>query len=134
MRQGITVENLKELSPEQQEKLRAWWKEHKEEGDHFVNIDEETGNIPTFGSGVNGSCGGYWNCECQIDDGEDPSCRPEENSLPILSIGQMIELLDNFTEEPSLKNENLRLSINRTMWLGNSKLVDSLFQAVKEIL
>jgi len=144
MRQRITVENLAELSPEQQEKLRVWWKEHKAEGDHFVNIDEETGNIPTFGSGVNGSCGGYWNCECQIDDGEDPSYRPEENSLPILSIGQMIDLLqDNIRDIKWDPDEENSIQIYKDgdwgrksyyVSLLNNDICNNLWQAVKEIL
>ena len=114
MKQRISADDVLQLTPEQQEKLRAWWGEHQQKGDVFIC----RGN--NFLSGKEFAWDGH--------------NKPFNLAIPLLSIGQMIELLDNFTEEPSLKNENLRLSINRTMWLGNSKLVDSLFQAVKEIL
>jgi len=121
LKQRISADDVLQLTPEQQEKLRVWW--NVQESDLFAYI----GLINTSNKIViDVDREGY------MYDGRD--WFPKMDCLPLLSIGQMIELLDNFTEEPSLKNENLRLSINRTMWLGNSKLVDSLFQAVKEIL
>jgi len=114
MRQRITVENLAELSPEQQEKLKVWWGEHQQKGDVFICLGND------FLSGKEFAWDGH--------------NKPFNLAIPLLSIGQILQLLDDLTEEPSLKNGNLRLSINRSMWLGNSRLVDSLFQAVKEIL
>ena len=124
MRQRITVENLAELSPEQQEKLRVWWKH--EEYDVFVSKRDN------YSHSVDWVCGDE--IHYFYSGAKSYTCVGIKICLPFLSIGQLLQLLDDFTEEPSLKNENLRLSINRTMWLGNSKLVDSLFQAVKEIL
>ena len=135
----ISPEQLQELSPEQQEKLREWWKDHKEEGDYFVLINEN-GEIATLSERVNGSCNGYWNCECAIDDGEDPACRSEENSLPLLSIGQLIQLLDPKEETIftmmryiAAKPQIYKVSVDGKEYFGDT-MCDCLWQAVKEIL
>jgi len=120
VKQRIDKSQLLELTPEQQDKLRYLW---EPEIGHFIYAKQWDIEEIIFGFGNDKKL--YFS---------DKKFLFENECLPLLSVGQLLRLLDNFTEEPSLKNENLRLSINRTMWLGNSKLVDALFQAVKEIL
>lgn len=130
MRQRITAENLKELSLEQQEKLRKWW--HPEEGDHFLFLMGYEGTVKSYNSNndkiedyVDPTCGDY----LEYDEWEKGRC------LPLLSIGQCLELLDHLTQEPSRENEKLRLIINRTvMWIGNSRLIDEFWHEIREIL
>lgn len=81
MQQHISVEMLNELSPEARERLRTWWK--PQWGDvywlppyhtlHVVTYCDETGIKPL----------GYWPCYRQ----------QKSEVLPLLSIGQLIELL-----------------------------------------
>lgn len=71
MRQHVTPEQLAELTPEQQEKLREWWR--PEDGDWFADYEKD---------------------ECVVLKDEVVSWHcPDNNCLPLLSIGQCIELL-----------------------------------------
>ena len=92
MRLNITPEQLQELSESGQAKLREWWKPAT--GDLFIdlrffNVDKRMKE------------GGYWteqsylNAVCECDMGAYPTKR----SLPLLSIGQMIEFIQK--NEPS---------------------------------
>jgi len=135
VKQRLTPDDVLQLSPEQQEKLRVWWKVHKEEGDWYAFIEDGE-----FYTEIVGHCDGYRNCECQVNDGEDPSCRPKENSLPLLSIGQLLQLLETYTPKIE-KGRHWMMEIVTGKLPNynfpkyqNKELVDCLFQAVKEIL
>jgi len=98
MKQRITIAQLRELSPAAMERLRAWWK--PQESDLFY----DPRNTGTYGE-REGTCGVIFSYdtppfeefEGQFEErGEDwhPSTSKRENCLPLLSIGHMIELLD----------------------------------------
>jgi len=117
VRQRISVEQLKELTPEQQEKLRAWWQ--FEYGDLFY--DRELADI-------------YVAFKCHDDDYY--SSIPDENCLPLLSIGQCIAILED-------NNFEWWGIICETDWIGglfknfdlkDKELIDFLFESVKSIL
>ncbi|HYD92480.1 MAG TPA: hypothetical protein VEA37_13465 [Flavobacterium sp.] len=80
MKQRITVEQVTQLTDKQEEKLKQWWRPMF--GDHFVVIDGRTicyvvnyysGDIVTLG--------------------KRESFIEKSKCLPLLSIGQMVELL-----------------------------------------
>jgi hypothetical protein len=139
MKQRITVEQLRELTPEQQERLRVWWK--PENGDYFTTQYGE--NRWSYNNMV-GACVGYHNCELTIDDGDNPSEQPEVDSLPLLSIGQMIELLQDKVTYFSMHNMFAYLTTDRRIGWGVMKpqyfdiradeLCDALWEAVKAAL
>jgi len=134
----ITAEQLQELTEDQKERLRAWWK--PEEGDKFYGKDwrgryctewcvyvNEEGEVYRYGYG-------------DIDKMED--------CLPLLSIGQMIELLAE--EDPGSWSINCTTSggwyitsnnlYGPKFYVTNNdgtdfiELCDALWQAVKEAL
>ena len=107
MRQRITVENLKELSPEQQERLRVWWGEHQQKGDVFICLGND------FLSGKEFAWDGH--------------NKPFNLAIPLLSIGQMIELLKE-------KDYSKLVALDFVGAIQDINLCDLLFQAVKEIL
>jgi hypothetical protein len=134
MKQRITVEQLQQLTEEQQQRFREWWKPSI--GDAFTNYYADFGW--TYNNIV-GGCKGYWNCESVIDDGDNPSEQPDEDSLPLLNIGQMIELLEN--KNPSLKIENNyydEIDPDSFIWGVDGKradnFCDALWNAVKKVL
>ena len=112
MKQRITVEQLNELTPEKKEKLREWWSPRI--GDMYVFISlsdkyiELLDNVKEF--------------------------IKNKNWLPLLSIGQCIELL---TQEGNIDihYQTGKIDIyflNPTELEG--ELIDALFAAVKEAL
>ena len=121
MKQHITVEQLQQLSPEQLERLGKWWK--PEEGDWVI----EKGYIDTD---LN---------ETSVLHGFNTDRYIKQKCLPLLSIGQCIELL---TEN---KDSNATIERNYTdnglLWFVDSKggaespeLIDALWESVKEAL
>jgi hypothetical protein len=107
MKQKITVEQLQELTEEQKKRLREWWK--LQPGD--IMFDIKMGCLETLVGGSNG--------KAIIEHIEGES---KARFLPLLSIGQMIELLQNSYKKvrwPDTKDKNL---------------CNSLWSAVKEVL
>ena len=118
MKQRISTDQLQQLTPGQQDKLRSWWQ-------------------PSYGD-VYG---------CFTVDGEwlqAVICResqvPMSDEFPLLSIGQMLQLIDPKEEtiftmmkyiaaEPQI----YKVSVDGTEYFGDS-MCDCLWQAVKEIL
>ena len=90
MKQRITVDQLQELTEEQKQRLRGWWK--PEEGDLVYNK--------------------FFN-------------EFKQEELPLLDIGQMIELLLNRAVDPI--EEPYELFINEN-------LCNELWSAVKQVL
>lgn len=119
MKQRIDVSQLLQLTPEQQEKLREWWKPDR------LDIV-------------------YWHKESREDTLS--MCHwqgaSKEDLLPLLSIGQMIELLQDSpnTEYSDQFTEPRWRVFKGGMWyefpvaLDWDGLCDQLWQAVKEIL
>ncbi len=110
MKRRITVEQLQELTEEQQQRLREWWKPQ------YYDVYAE-----------------YDGClDCYEEMTATYPKQPDQNDLPLLDIGQMIELLENLqfdwfdeicTDEgvypQPIKGDNL---------------CDALWQAVKQVL
>ncbi len=130
MKQNITIEQLNELSDKGKERLRDWWKPTGLELIiyQFSKGWEETENYPD----------GEYGCLVEPDHPENKG-----NALPRLSIGQMIEFLDEY-DPSSIGAEGgywwdyvLTISDNQIVPSGGYNenfLCDALWQAVKEIL
>jgi hypothetical protein len=127
MKQRIEVEQLLELTGEQKERLRELWEPQK--GDWYYYIKIKHSSIIHDSDSM--SIGLYKN--------------HKEDYLPLLSIGQMIELL----EEKKMVTESLDIKAPKgliniySVWYGNGdfpkkyeskELCDALWQAVKEVL
>jgi len=71
LKQRISSDDVLQLTPEQQEKLRVWWNEHRQKGDVFIC----RGN--NFLSGKEFAWDGH--------------NKPFNLSIPLLSIGQLLQ-------------------------------------------
>lgn len=124
MKQRISAEDLAELTPEQQERLREWWT--PEVGDYIVHDTQGIGCL--FG---------------------DVDIMDKTHMLPRLSIGQCIELLKDKTNEQSFgyNDSGCFWTVNvGNRGVGNmiegcagkqfstAELIDALFATVKEVL
>ena len=117
MKQRITVEQLQELTEEQQQRLREWWK--REFGDVFYITDYKNNK----------------EAQLQVLDRSWQLIVKEyrKEFLPLLSIGQMIELIEN--NGVSWQNGLFLVDSNLIIFKSyGGELVDALWQAVKEIL
>jgi hypothetical protein len=128
VKRRITAEQLQELTPEQQAKLRNMWK--LQPGD--ITLDTKMGLIYTLVEGSNG--------KAIIEHIESES---KDRHLPLLNIGQMIELLE--LSKPTLHiDKHLPEGIEkRTMYEvfqqgagthWGETLCDALWEATKAIL
>lgn len=120
MKQQISSEQLQELTEEQKERLREWWKPQM----WHQMIDNK----------------GLYYLGFQTKDIE----ADKENLLPLLSIGQMIDFIDGEREElwsfrekmltPYKEDAYWRVrGIDNLEFSGNS-LCDALWEAVKYLL
>ena len=124
MKLRITPEQLLELTDEQKQNLRELWGHRK--WDLCAQFRD----------------GRFIATHCIRDDPPYELCDTtslvlfKHTLLPILSIGQMIELLDNiFQKDKSIEHNKMQININKTiLWVGNSQLCDALWQAVKAVL
>lgn len=165
MKQHITVEQLNELSNSGKKTLREWWK--PKEGDWYfipkgiqygsgygmweeTRWEEETIHCLGYGEVGEGGGGGDRKYMSDIkfesilygEYGDDNYFEiPVKNVYPLLSIGQMIEFLDEHTEG----NYQIQRNGERDGWRlnsddisfnekGSKELCDSLWEAVKEVL
>lgn len=121
MKQRITVEQLNELTDEQKERLREWWK--PQTGDWCYPVNDE----------------GYSDyCDHGIVIGDvvhdfphgDFSPISYYSCLPLLSIGQMIEL----TESTNIIKYNGGWALEEDAISFHDELCDALWEAVKNIL
>jgi hypothetical protein len=130
MKQRITVEQLQELTEEQKQRLREWWK--PEPGD--IMLDIKMGCLETLVEGGNG--------KAIIEHIKSDS---KARFLPLLSIGQMIELIES--KDDCINITKLLTDIDhKELWgwetalrhLRKSscdiELCDALWQIVKEVL
>lgn len=136
MKQRITTEQLQELTEEQKQKLRDWWE--PQEGDWFSYQDEERLIIHNNHYGL-------WSSNPNRDKQDWPKGE-EKNALPLLSIGQMIELLHKRTTngvmliesnwyEYDITFENIQrweVDMGKTNKEGN-ELCDALWEAIKQV-
>mgnify|MGYP003593115858 CR=1 FL=1 len=116
MKQRITVEQLQELTQEQQERIREWWK--PAEGDWYY------GRIAP------------WRNEyrelCNYDSGN-LGPEPGTDDLPLLSIGQCIELLED--KEIDWLEEIAHGGYDGEIFRSyGGQLIDALWEAVKKAL
>jgi len=133
MRQYITPAQLQELTDEQKERLRDWWEVR--EGDRFFAKDLWEDIAGESGPG----CVESFDCEGL-------SCK-KENCLPLLSVGQCIELLEE--KDPGSWSICCSKSGGRYITSSNlyapkyyiadggkdfEEIIDALWQAVKEVL
>ncbi len=115
MKQHISIEQLNELSDKGKEKLLDWW-QGSTEGALIDNL---------------GGCGDDEHCAYRLTCFED---------VPPLSIGQMIEILDEYKEIeqfdpiPSSAYVSQRFTYKRIIWIKDIEFCDHLWQAVKEVL
>jgi hypothetical protein len=131
MKQRISVEGLKSLTPSQQEKLREWWK--PQEGD--IVYWQKWGGVETVIIRETKILG-LPNYDLAFNDGYNSSNKSQ--LLPLLSIGQCIEIL----EDKSLNLNNVfidRKGWETVIWEQNKsyrseELIDALWEAVKSIL
>lgn len=128
MKQNLTIEQLNELSEKGREKLRKWWKPDngdvwKTDGGDFIFFDEKAPECELQVMGI----------ELSFTEG----CL--NASLPLLSIGQMVEFLE--------ENSEHEFSIFRRIvdWkiiyegqhygkILGGELCDALWEGVKEVL
>ena len=155
MKQRIEQADLEGLNDAQKDRLRELWE--PEPGESFATFIASGWHLPKYdGSPVYhksrirenivGACGGYWDCESVIDDGDDPAVIPDKTSLPLLSIGQIIRIvrrvkqMDIYTVDDQwvVQLFDLETCANDGRdceWENSSReLCDALWQAVKEIL
>lgn len=113
MKRRISTEQLQELTDEQKQKLRELWQ--PEEGDFYIHghhffINQVPKNVNML---------------------------RKEHSLPLLDIGQMMELLSPDEEvifsSTKYYSGFIELNINGTSYVDNT-ICDALWQAVKELL
>ena len=81
MKQRITTSQLMELTPSQQEKLRAWW-------------SPQGGDLACIGRSWGQEIGRFMGFGDKTLHFHNISSVPRENCLPLLNIGQMLELID----------------------------------------
>lgn len=124
MKRRITVEQLQELIPEQKQKLREWWK--TEVGDKYYQ-----NKIGTLTSSIG------------IDDAASMlSMKFKRDKLPLLSIGQMIELLEskdqclNITKRTDLNGWGYEIQLRQLKYckFNTVELCDALWHAVKQVI
>lgn len=141
MKQYITVEQLLEMSEEQQARLREWWEPKDADwfygthgGRRGTHFKKEVWILSpyTVDSGIYGA---------SLE--ESP---PDEDALPLLSIGQMIELLKSKTPDFDIHRIDIPCGMpdrnymivlkghyNNLVFDAN-ELADALWRAVKYII
>lgn len=113
MKRRITVEQLQELTEEQQERLRGRWKPECYDV-YWTSAFEDSCNIVL--TDEYGNVNGYVKNNMEL-------------CLPLLDIGQMIELLQNnlYTKPISTKGPMYFST-------ANINLCDDLWEAVKQVI
>jgi hypothetical protein len=141
MKQHITIEQLKELSEKGKERLRKWWEPKKY--DLIVTHSDYLGK-DGFQIGFFVSDYGYLNSGYRIDGEYTNGYREKNDCLPLLSIGQMIEFLEEHEFYNFLSIE--KTGTNWTVWIEEadltrdkvgryqSELCDALWEAVKLVI
>lgn len=143
MKQHITIDQLNELSDKGKEKLREWWRPRELP---FVIVPPDDDSI---GSGVN-CYDPNWECYWGVGHDWTVDKQEVENKLPLLSIGQMIEFLNEHIDS-SISSlaidrgefhwhvyvvDSIRgaFPLNNDQPITAPELCDALWKAVKEVL
>jgi len=140
MKQHISKENLSELSPDQQEKLRSLWQ--PQQGDDFLILLEYEGIVKEYRNGkVSDYIDPLPDDYIEYDEWDKSQC------LPLLNIGQMIDLInEEWKREYNADSDSVFIEISYRVcghWIngkqcdvGNGKdsLCNALWDAVKSIL
>lgn len=131
MKQNITIEQLNELGEKGKERLREWWK--PKEFDLYIS---------RYGYEVNGwevdndGCVSF-DEENKLDKVNDGDSKWEK-CYPLLSIGQMVEFLDENKIMLQFDNYGRKYENEKDVkhfHIGfNEQLCDNLWLAVKEVL
>ncbi len=138
MKQRISVDDLWKLAPEQREKLWEWWVP-KEEGIIYVMGNGDIRTIDEIDIKGRLVARGW--------DYDPPQAHKKDECLPLLNIGQLIELLKTLTYirsiEPTCRVarhnwkvivcDNSAETIEIIEYYGG-ELCDALWEAVKETL
>jgi len=138
MKQHITPEQLMELSPEQQDRLREWWKPQR--GDQVAVLDDEIRIGPCICLGFKESNNNLAISEFMVEFKANKS-----ECLPVFSIGQCIELINYLGWKLKIvqKKHLSRAEIYRYEGAGKRKghvsepkpeLIEALWQVMKEVL
>lgn len=118
MKKRISVDQMRELTKEQKKKLCEWW--HPEHGDNFYDYIETA----------------YTDCIVFLNGNDIKGCQGDEykkeNCLPLLNIGQMIELLENKEHNNHLIRQIFHITSSQIDNVDN--LCDALWEAIKSIL
>lgn len=126
MKQHITVDQLDELTEKQKEKLRDMWEPIQ--GELFYYSDKDDWY---YGDGIY-RCAEYKNNKIEII-GERQIVK--EYCLPVLSIGQMIEILEKNIEIIKPLENMWRSNIkSHPLNIDADELCDALWSAIKLIL
>lgn len=131
MKEHIDLSQLNELSEKGKERLREWWEKHLEYG--------------TFFAWKNNKRQKNWYVELWYEGSEFEMPNKWNNFYPLLSIGQLIEFLENKNElsivtEPGEDLERNPVVIKKILFAYKScdiskiELCDALWEAVKDIL
>lgn len=121
MKQKITTDQLNELSEKGKERLREWWGRDKQKyGDLFI-----------YNGNGEGLIGG-------VDEEGDPyRGLLDLDAMPLISIGQMIEFLDEHGKFINIwrgLREDWLIVINDDTHIAKPELSDALWEATKECL
>ena len=130
VKQRITIDQLNELTDEQKQRLREWWK--PQGSDIYYNTHFKTSNSIRVNEYTNIEAGNIQN-----------SLEGQNWLRPLLSIGQMIELLQDKVACFNMSNMFARTD-NSSIGLGVFKpksfdiradeLCDALWETVKKLL
>ena len=117
MKKNITVEQVCELSKEAKKSLISWW---------------EVGDGDRYTSGKDINIAGTHYAELASDSSD----VNKQQYLPLLSIGQMIQLLSESykTNWIAMVNKRYSVSNGKADYEDYDELVDALWDAVKDVL
>lgn len=126
MKQRITAKQLQELTEEQKQKLREWWKPQCYDIYYDTIFDD-------FGIALTDEQGNISGCVAER----------KESLLPLLSIGQMLEFLESYNKILTLSNFKefkfkewcITTGLGKEPWqISSSELCDTLWETVKRLL
>ncbi len=142
MKQNITKEQLNELSEKARKKLHEWWK--PEWGDQYIDVlGGEYANPNMVYVSALDFAHGHTLTEEDIKATEGfhswskPPIKWERLNLPLLSIGKMIEFLEQKEADKALVRQESSLNAQSTEYgelINLVSMCDTLWEAVKEIL
>lgn len=132
MKQHITPQDLDQLTPEGKEKLRAWWT--PAEGDICWSrsptaYPEEDRHIDVLAFHDRDCCGGD---QCDYDRERDGLLMSKSGYLPLLTIGQIIQLIEDL--ELEVTHYHHGTGFKTITWDNKQELLDSLWTAVVDEL